>query len=445
MSYYILPKINTDLIIDPCVHLSMDKITTFISQSIVSYLVKTADSLHNLLQLDSTYSFKTLDEIVYPYEYLFSHLPASNLSICKAKPTSKMYYDMIEIYNTLKLSECLPIENMTAMYYGCNGSCVLDYMQYIRDNFNDRNIIVEPIQNKQNVTPLNNGDTNALDEPTYTPIPDDITNVCDYIYYELPDKTYLDTNKYILGLLKAVKYMLMYQSAKGCMILKLGNTYYKPVIDILYIISSLFNKVYIIKPNTSNNIHDEKYLVCKTFTATSQKRNKYLDKIDKMYTICFREQYEINIQSIVKNEISAYFLNKMEECNIIMGQQQIDAYDQMINLVKNKNKHEKIEALRKHNIQKCIHWCEKYKMPCNRFADKINIFLPIVAYDKTLVKNTDANYIISEEDLEEVEDAEDCEENVRIYISNNNINGVHEDSQDYHINTDLLHEIDFGD
>ena len=84
-------------------------------------------------------------------------------------------------------------------------------------------------------------------------------------------------------------------------------------------------------------------------------------------------------------------------------------------------------------------------MPCNRFADKINIFLPIVAYDKTLVKNTDANYIISEEDSEDVEDAENCEENARIYISNNNINGVNEDSQDYHINTDLLHEIDFGD
>ena len=439
MSYYILPKINTDLIIDPCVHLSMDQITTFISQSIVSYLVKTTDSLHNLLRIDSTYSFKTLDEIVYPYEYLFSHLPASNLSICKAKPSSKMYYDMIEIYNTLKLSECLPIENMTAMYYGRNGSCVLDYMQYIRDHFNDRNILVEPIQHKQNVTPLNNGDTNPLCEPAYTPIPDDITNVCDYIYYELPDETYLNTNKYILGLLKAVKYMLAYQSAKGCMILKLGNTYYKPVIDILYIISSLFNKVYIIKPNTSNNIHDEKYLVCKTFTATLQKRNKYLDKIDKMYTICFREQYEINIQSIVKNEISAYFLNKMEECNIIMGQQQIDAYDQMINIVKNKNKHEKIEALRKHNIQKCIHWCEKYKMPCNRFADKINIFLPIVAYDKTLVKDADEDDIISEEDME------GCHENAQIYISNNHIDGVHETGKDYHINTDLLHEIDFGE
>ena len=57
-----------------------------------------------------------------------------------------------------------------------------------------------------------------------------------------------------------------------------------------------------------------------------------------MYTICHREQREINIQSIVKNEINMYFLNKMEECNIIIGQQQIDVYDQMINLIKNKNK-----------------------------------------------------------------------------------------------------------
>jgi hypothetical protein len=441
MSYYILPKINTELILDPCVHLSMDKIIIFISQSIVSYLTKTTDSLQNLLQVDSTYSFKTLNEIVYPYEYLFSHLPASNLSICKAKPTSRMYYDMIEIYNTLKLSECLPSKNMTALYYGYHGACVIDYMQYIRENFNDRNVLNEPIQDKRIgiVTPLNSGNINGLNEPRYTHVPNDIANACDYIYYELPDKTYADTNQYILGLLKAVKYMLMYQSSRGCMILKIGNTYYKPVIDILYIISSLYNKVYIMKPNTSNNIYDEKYLVCKTFTATLQKKNQYLDKIDKIYTICFREQHEINIQSIVKNEISSYFLNKMEECNIIMGQQQIDAYDQMINLVKNKNKSDKIEALRKHNIQKCIHWCEKYKMPCNRFADKINIFLPISAYDKTLVKDTDNDDIIFEED------EEDGGENTRVYISNNRIDDEEEVGRDYHINADLLHEIDFGD
>jgi len=286
---------------------------------------------------------------------------------------------------------------------------------------------------------LNNA-TIVQDEPRYTPVPDNILSMCDYMYFELPDKVYLDTNKYILGLLKAVKFILMYQSSHGCMILKIGHTYYKPVIDILYIISSLYNKTYIIKPNTSNNIYDEKYLVCKTFTSTLQKKNNYLDKIDKMYTICYREQHEINIQSIVKNEINMYFLNKMEECNIIIGQQQIDVYDQIINLVKNKNKTEKIETIRRHNIQKCINWCDKYKLPCNKFADKINIFLPINAQDRELTKTPE----VSSEWIDESSDYKsDNSDDLQIYISNNNV----EDDELFDnsiINKDLLHEIEYG-
>ena len=439
MSYYILPKINTELIIDPCVHLSMDKITPYISQSLVNYLAKATISLNNLLTFDTTYTFKFLNQLINPYEYLFSNVPNSNLSICKVKPASKTYYDILEIYNTLKLSECLPEKNMTSLYYGGNGSCVLEYMQSFRENYDDKNILIEPIYHKQVITPLNNT-TNVQDEPTYTPVPDDILSICDYIYFELPDKVYLDTNKYILGLLKAIKFILMYQSPHGCMILKIGHTYYKPVIDILYIISSLYNKTYIIKPNTSNNIYDEKYLVCKTFTSTLQKKKNYFDKIDKMYTICYREQHEINIQSIVKNEINMYFLNKMEECNIIIGQQQIDVYDQMINLVKNKNKLEKIETTRKHNIQKCINWCDKYKLPYNKFADKINIFLPISAHDREFAK-TDAPVGLVEND--ESDENECNSEESSVYISNNNIDDG-EIFDNNIINKDLLHEIEYG-
>jgi hypothetical protein len=416
----------------------MDKITPYISQSFVNYLTKATISLNNLLTFDTTHTFKFLNQLINPYEYLFSNVPNSNLSICKVKPSSKSYYDILEIYNTLKLSECLPEHNMTSLYYGNNGSCVLEYMQSFRENYDDTNILIEPIFHKQLITPLNNT-TNVQDEPTYTPVPDDILSICDYIYFELPDKVYLDTNKYILGLLKAIKFILMYQSFNGCMILKIGHTYYKPVIDILYIISSLYNKTYIIKPNTSNNIYDEKYLVCKTFTSTLQKKNNYLDKINKMYTICYREQHEINIQSIVKNEINMYFLNKMEECNIIIGQQQIDVYDQMINLVKNKNKLEKIETTRKHNIQKCINWCDKYKLPYNKFADKINIFLPISAHDREFAK-TDASVGAVENDDN---DSNECNsEESSVYISNN-IDDV-EMFDNNIINKDLLHEIEYG-
>lgn len=444
MSYYILPKINIELILDPCVHLSMDKIKPYISQSLVNYLTKTTISLNNLLTFDTTYTFKFLNQLINPYEYLFSNVPNSNLSICKIKPSSKIYYDILEIYNTLKLFESLPEKNMISLYYGSNGSAVLEYMQSFRENYDDTNIVIEPILRKQNITPLNSG-INIHDDQSYTPIPDDILSICDYMYIELPDKVYLDTNKYILGLLKAVKFILMYQSLQGCMILKLGHTYYKPVIDILYIISSLYNKAYIIKPNTSNNIYDEKYLVCKTFTCTSQKRCAYLDKIDKMYTICYREQHEINIQSIVKNEINMYFLNKMEECNIIIGQQQIDMYDQMINLVKNKNRLEKIETTRKHNIQKCINWCEKYKLPCNKFADKINIFLPITAHDIPCVKKSEdtSSYWIENDENESNSYKSENSDDLQPYISNNNI----DDEALFDnciISKDLLHEIEYG-
>ena len=129
----------------------------------------------------------------------------------------------------------------------------------------------------------------------------------------------------------------------------------------------------------------------------------------------------------------------MEECNIIIGQQQIDVYDQMINLVKNKHKTEKIDTIRKHNIQKCINWCDKYKLPCNKFADKINIFLPINAQGNELPKKAEAScdWVDSETDYKS-ENSDDLQP----YISNNNIDD--EDLFDNIINKDLLHEIEYG-
>jgi hypothetical protein len=163
-----------------------------------------------------------------------------------------------------------------------------------------------------------------------------------------------------------------------------------------------------------------------------------------MYTICYREQYEINIQSIVKNEINMYFLNKMEECNIIIGQQQIDAYDQMINLIKNKNKVDKIDTLRKHNIQKCIHWCDKYKILYNKFADKINIFLPITAYDIEIAKNSTASsHLLDENETDSNDCKSDNSGDRNLYISSNNVDDE-EMFENTIINKDLLHEIEYG-
>ena len=72
-----------------------------------------------------------------------------------------------------------------------------------------------------------------------------------------------------------------------------------------------------------------------------------------------------------------YFLNKIDDINIIIGQQQLESLNKIINLLKSKNKDNNLELLKKNNIQKCVNWCEKYKIPCNKFSDRINIFLPL--------------------------------------------------------------------
>ena len=82
-----------------------------------------------------------------------------------------------------------------------------------------------------------------------------------------------------------------------------------------------------------------------------------------------------NIHSILSNDIPYYFLNKIEESNAVIGQQQLESYDQIINIFKNKNKEDKVESLKRNHIQKCIQWCEKNQIPHNKFTDKINIFL----------------------------------------------------------------------
>jgi hypothetical protein len=98
---------------------------------------------------------------------------------------------------------------------------------------------------------------------------------------------------------------------------------------------------------------------------------------------------ENNIHSIIENEIPYYFSNKIEEINAVIGQQQLEAYDQIINIFKNKNKDDKIETLKRNHIQKCIQWCEKNQLPHNKFVERINIFLNAKKKDDNVEERED--------------------------------------------------------
>ena len=208
----------------------------------------------------------------------------------------------------------------------------------------------------------------------------------DIIYYDNSHLNYIykETNNYIKSMIFILCNLLYYQCENGICIIKIQDIFYKPILDILYILSSIYEKVYIIKPIITNIISGERYIICKKFILNPHKKTIYNNYIHSLKQLLINHPFDNdgyyecskNIYTIIKNPFSCYFLNKIEESNIIIGHSQIENITQLINLFKNKNKDDKIENIKKTNIQKCVQWCEKYKIPHNKFTDKINIFLP---------------------------------------------------------------------
>ena len=167
----------------------------------------------------------------------------------------------------------------------------------------------------------------------------------------------------------------------GTIIFKLEDCFYKIVIDFIYILSNLFDKIIVIKPTISNITDSSKFFICKGFNYNQNNISNICNSLlEQVYTYCYNINNVSNIvsgiyiNSILENKIPYYFINKLEEFNVIISQQQIDSIDQIIFLLKNKNKAEKIESIKKTNISKAIQWCEKYNVPHIKLLEKSNIF-----------------------------------------------------------------------
>ena len=52
------------------------------------------------------------------------------------------------------------------------------------------------------------------------------------------------------------------------------------LIDIIYILTSLYDKIYIVKPNTTNISNNERFIVCKYFLNNETNNSQLLKKIE---------------------------------------------------------------------------------------------------------------------------------------------------------------------
>ena len=134
-------------------------------------------------------------------------------------------------------------------------------------------------------------------------------------------------------------------------------------IDLLYILSSFYEKVYIIKPNTSRYANSEKYIVCKNFIF-----NNTSDYYYNIFLSPFINMLNNNNKPIIRFlniDVSLFFTSKIQEYNAIFGQQQLENIYHTFSIINNKSKFEKYNSNIINNIVKCIHWCNKFNIETN--------------------------------------------------------------------------------
>ena len=360
MSYYTLPKNYNKCDLNPTI--KVEKIPIYASYSTYNYYNKSIKQLINICLIENNNTYDTISKFVNTYEYIFTKIPEVDLSISKLKQKSGIFYDLIEISTILNIFEDLNNVNIKSLIISPNFLSIIDSIQTLKNNKHNKHTGYVNLD----ITNLENSD------------PFEKFNL---IFCELDNELYKNNNNYIFGLIQILLLILKYQNNDGITVIKIYNVYHKPIIDILYILTYIFEKVYIIKPNTSNIFSCDKYIICKKFT-NNNKETIYSDYYNKLYEIYQNKCHDKTIHSIISSELPYYFINKIDDMNIIIGQQQLEIIHHVINLLKNKNKTEKLDILKKNNIQKCMCWCEKHNIPYNNIFEKTTHFVPSIQYNK---------------------------------------------------------------
>jgi 23S rRNA U2552 (ribose-2'-O)-methylase RlmE/FtsJ len=397
MSYYLLPK--TPFLIHKYIdYVETDALPTpVISTSLSEYLYEIKEKIE-----EREKDWDIYKKYTNPYEYVHSVIPFKKKSVAKLKPLSRSYFKMIELVNTFQLAKEPSAISTFHLAEGPGG--FIEAIASIRKNPDDIYIGMTLIDDKNdpNIPGWKKSDMflkmnknvyiekgvdntgNILSLPNLIGCKESYGSSIDIITADGGFDFSIDFNKqeYTIAqlLFAQVCYAVTMQKKGGTFILKIFDCFMQHTMDVLCILSSFYDKVYITKPNTSRYANSEKYIVCKNFL---------LPTCEKFFPFIQRAFQKMNAPRTIDKPLYTHrfltlplplcFVTKLEEYNAILGQQQIENIHYTITLIDNKQNQDKIDSLIKMNVQKCMQLCAKYDIAHNIIVinNNNNVFLQI--------------------------------------------------------------------
>ncbi len=394
MTYHQVPNIN--LFIRP-EHIKLkfrkqEDYTNYISLTLAHYLTKVKKRINKYPE-----EWDNIKRITNSYEYIHTTIPHSKHSISKIKPLSRAFFKLIEICNTFDLfSE--ENGNIKSFHLAEGPGGFIEAITYLRFNTADKyygmtlfdqdndNVpgwkksLLFLKKNKNVFIEKGIDETGDLYSPNnFKYSYETYKNSMDFITADGGFDFSVDFNNQESMALRLifteVIYAIVMQKKNGNFVLKMFDTFLKSSIDIIFLLSSLYSEVYITKPDTSRTANSERYIVCKGFKLND---SSYLfNKLHHILIMLNNSQIDVlTIQSIIDIPLPYKFKISIAEINSILGNQQIDNILTTLRFIENKErKGEKINTLRSANIQKCVTWCIKNKIPYHKTASTGNIFM----------------------------------------------------------------------
>ena len=347
MAYINIPSLNyTDLcfciVLKPKNELNQEEI--YISHSLNHYLSNIKKKINKFNNYWDYYK-----KITNPYEFIHTQVPNIKLSISKYKPLSRSFFKMIEIINTFSF---LNEKNCIKSFHLAEGpGGFIEAFNYKRNNKNDTYYGMTLISDDINIPSWKkssnfiNNNKNIIIEYGSSKTGDlflkenllycknNYGNSMDYITGDGGFDFSIDFNKQedlsMKLILSQIFFAIIMQKIGGNFVLKIFDIFKFKTVEIIFLLSNLYDYVYIYKPYTSRIANSEKYIICKNFKNINKNINEniinnfdyILNNIDSIYSI-----FNISFPKL--------FLKKLEEINAIYGQQQIENINITINLIR---------------------------------------------------------------------------------------------------------------
>ena len=374
--YYInnqIPILNAS---DIC--LNFNEKTPFISTTLNVYIQNIKEEIDTCKN-----EWDFVKKYANPYEFVHTKVPGHRQAICKYQPISRSFFKLYEILDVFAFEEFYKNKKISSLHLAEAPGGFIESLQYFASKKNISIVNSIGLSLYGDDTSIPSWNKNYIKSYKNVYIEKGVNN-CDltssknYLYLIKKYKPTFDiitadggfdfsgdfNNQETLSqplILAEILLAITFQKTNGCFVLKVFDCFTKLSVELLFILCSMYEKVYVYKPHTSRLANSEKYIVCKHYKNTEYNRNLFKKLIPNILDNCS------NISSLLNFEVPLLFLNKIEEINAILGQQQLETISNTLSIINHSAQREKINNLKDSNITKCIQWCKKHDFTFNSF------------------------------------------------------------------------------